>query len=244
MTLSLPNVRRLFIPDDGYVMFEADLKGADAQVVAAEAKDEELLSAFRKGLDIHDFNAISMWGDSYAKLEGHTRSARRKKCKVAVHGTNYGASPRTIAITLGWSIAEASGFQYRWFDLHPGIREWHERVYLDLQKSRAATNKFGYRIVYFDRVDGLLPQALAWIPQSTVALTSFRGLRRLIDTFPQVKILLQVHDSIVFQFPKTDLPSNQEILSSLETPIPYEPSLTIPWSLSASAESWGACSPV
>ena len=107
--------------------------------------------------------------------------------------------------------------------------------------SRSAKNKFGYRIIYFDRIDGLLPQALAWVPQSTVALASFRGMKNLKEKIPHVEILLQVHDSVLFQIPKTDLPSDTDILSALEAPIPYSPPLVIPWKLAKSEKSWGDC---
>ena len=55
LSIRLPNVRKLFITDPGYVMYEADLKGADAQVVAWEAEDDDLKAAFRAGVDIHCF---------------------------------------------------------------------------------------------------------------------------------------------------------------------------------------------
>ena len=241
MTVELPNIRKLFVPDPGYIIFDADLAGADAQVVAAEAQDTALLKAFKDGIDVHDKNATDLWEKRYTSLEGNPRKAKRKECKQAVHATNYGASARTVAITLGWSVHEAEDFQKRWFALHPGIRTWHERVESDLRTNRTASNRFGFRIIYFDRIDGLLPQALAWIPQSTVAITCFRGALQLDKKVPEAQLLLQVHDSLVFQVPAGNSRGTEEIREVLKNPVPYNPPLIIDWKLSMSNKSWGEC---
>ncbi len=238
MTVPLPNVRKLFIPDEGMRIYEADLAGADAQVVAAEANDVDLRTAFKEGLDVHAKNATDLWGTSFTLLEGSARSKRRKECKQAVHATNYGAAARTIATILNWRIHEADDFQSRWFRLHPGIREWHRRVE-GLVRKRNVPNPFGYRIIYFDRIDALLPQALAWIPQSTVALVCFKGALQLQDKIPEVEILLQVHDSLVFQLPINSPRTHSEIQNALTVPVPYPDPLVIQWNLKTSTKSWG-----
>lgn len=241
MTIELPNIRKLFIPDKGYMIFDADLAGADAQVVAAEAEDVDLLKAFKEGLDVHTKNATDLWGDAFTNLEGGARNKKRQQCKQAVHGTNYGASARTLASILGWQQREAELFQSRWFELHPGVRDWHRRVELDLREQRIARNKFGYRIIYFDRIDALLPQALAWIPQSTVALTAFYGALALEKHMPMVEVLLQVHDSVVFQVPFAHADRFDDFKRYLTVPIPYDDPLVIAWGLSRSDKSWGDC---
>lgn len=244
MTVELPNIRKLFVPDPGFIIFDADLAGADAQVVAAEANDTDLLKAFEGGLDVHSKNATDLWGSAFTSLHEGPRKRKRQECKQAVHGTNYGASPNTLSSILGWSRREAEDFQKSWFRIHPGILDWHKRVEGDLRRDRIARNKFGYRIIYFDRIDSLLPQALAWIPQSTVALTCFRGALRLEEMCPWVQILLQVHDNLVFQVPIEYANEHAKILAALRNSIPYEPPLTIDWKLSKSAHSWGECEAV
>jgi DNA polymerase-1 len=241
MTTALPNVRKLFVPDPGYAIFDADLSGADAQVVAAEASDDELLAAFAAGLDVHSKNAADLFGTRFTSLTGAARTRFRQQSKQAVHGTNYGASARALSLILGWSLREATDFQRNWFALHPGIQQWQERT---LNNLRAARNAFGYRIIYFDRVDGLLPQALAWIPQSTVAINTRRGAISLERACPWAEILLQVHDSVVFQVPFRYAERYDAIKRGLRNPIPYDPPLTIEWKLSRSLVSWGDCEEV
>lgn len=77
MPLVLPNVRKLFIPDPGYTIYEADLRGADAMVVAWEADDEDLKDAFRRGLDVHAKNAEDMLGSLFTHAVGHARDKIR-----------------------------------------------------------------------------------------------------------------------------------------------------------------------
>lgn len=245
----MPNIRKMFIPDPGMTIFDVDLAGADAQVVAYEAEDHDLIEAFRKGLDVHDKNARDLWGPAYSNLAGDKhggpKSKRRKETKQAVHATNYGGSARALAHVLGWTMRESESFQKRWFSLHPRIKtQFHGRIESDLQRSRMVTNRFGMRRVYFDRIDSVFPEALAWVPQSTVAEVSFRGALQLERLCPWVQMLLQVHDSLVFQVPHAYENRLDEIRAALEIPIPYATPLTIAWGLARSRVSWGDCQSV
>ncbi len=237
-TVALPNVRKIFVPDTGYLIADADLAGADARVVAWEANDEELKDAFNKGLSIHAVNSRAMFGDEAG--EDGRAEPYYTQCKVAVHATNYGATPPTLAGTLGWRIKDAESFQRRWFELHPGIKDWQENVGELLARNRSVSNKFGYRIIYFDRIESLLNQALAWVPQSTVAIACWRGALELEKHFPEIQMLIQVHDSLVFQYPKIndDPMYRKHILSYLQVPIPYDDPLIIPWNMKVSERSW------
>lgn len=237
-----PNVRKLFIPDPGYLMFEADLKGADAQVVAWEADDDDLKAAFRAGVDLHIKNATDMWGTAFTSLaEGsHARDFKRQECKHTVHGINYGCSPRTTAIQRGWIVAEAERFHRRWFSLHPGIpNNFHGGTRRQLEADRTVWNKFGFRRVYFDRIDDCFTEALAWTPQSTVAINTYLGALALEQKYPQVEILLQDHDSLVFQIPIRSPIKAAEIQATLLVKTPYDDPLYIPWDLKVSDRSWG-----
>lgn len=248
MSASLPNIRKLFIPDKGYTMFDADLAGADAQVVAWEAEDEDLKATFRSGANIHIKNARDMFPD---KVKGWTDEAIKAAknpgeiyycTKRGVHGTNYVGSAHALAAILGWTIIEAENFQRRWFGAHPGIKGWHDRIELDLRTKRKVTNAFGYSRTYFDRIDNLLPQAVAWIPQSTVALVTFEAMLNLREDLGQTRLYAQVHDSVLFgirtEYIRTEL---QRIRKLFTVPIPYTDPLTISWGLAASPISWGDC---
>jgi DNA polymerase-1 len=239
-TIELPNVRKLFIPDPGYIIAEADLAGADAQVVAWESNDEKLKAAFRAGLKIHAVNAKDMFGEK-AGPDGK-KQPYYLFAKKGVHATNYGASVRRVSEALGISMQAAADFQSRWFFLHPGILDWHERTEHQLQTTRSVANKFGFRFRFFERVSGVLPEALAWVPQSTVAITINKGIENVTNHLPQIIPLLQVHDSFVFQYPKSEHPHIlNEIHKQMEIVIPYDDPLVIPVSIKTSNISWGHC---
>lgn len=250
----LPNIRKIFVPDPGYVMFDCDLQGADAQVVAWEADDADLKAAFRNHLDVHAKNATDMWGAAFTALDpnGYPFYKKRQSCKHSVHGTNYGGSPSALAHhpSIGFTISEAEQFQKRWFTLHPKIGpisrpgSWHYRIQKQLDSSRTVTNAFGYRRVYFDRPDQCWTEALAWVPQSTVALVTFYGALQLETKIPEAEILLQNHDSLVFQIPKGCGHTYRDVREALSVTIPYPDPLVIPWGISVSETSWGDCKKV
>lgn len=252
--MKLPNVRKLFIPDPGYIIGEADLSGADAQVYAWDANDLDLMEAFQKGLKIHLKNAKDVFPDRTRGMSDDAIKAQNMPggiyydCKRAVHATTYGVQAKSLAGKLGWTNMEAERFQHRWFGVHPAIKKWQDRIKDDLfgrtpgNPARTIYNKFGYRIIFFDRIDSCYTEALAWIPQSTVAINCIKSslaLREKCSSFCQ--ILLQVHDSLVFQFKEDDMDKLPLIKTALHTTIvPYSPiPLNIPWGLKLSSKSWG-----
>lgn len=233
-----PNVRLLFKPDWEHEMLDVDLSGADAQVVAWEADDEDLKAAFRAGMKIHAKNALDMFGPGRAGHDGRNEPLYSQN-KGAVHAANYVGSARSIAIHNGWTMHESEMWLRRWFELHPAIKEWHRKVDSDLRASRSVSNRFGYRRTYFDRVEGLLPQAVAWLPQSTIALVTFKAAMRVRKMTPWCDVLLQVHDSLVLQYPRRMRNRLPEVREALTISIPYNDPLTIQWGLKSSIESWG-----
>ncbi len=163
--------------------------------------------------------------------------------RCAVTGnTNYGGKPATCAAALSISLPEAEHFQREWFKLHPAIREWHETIQHSLETTRSVRNPFGFVRTYFDRIENLLPEALAWIPQSSVAIIIDTAYVRISETLPEVDILLQVHDSLVGQVP---IPLwkklKPKIRECLEVTVPYPDPLIIPTGLKTSTKSWGDC---
>jgi DNA polymerase-1 len=235
----LPNIRKFFVPDVGYEMADADLDRADAQVVAWEANDDELKQIFREGADLHLENAKVIFNNP--RLTSDSRE--RKLAKAGVHATNYGSSANTLARALGITVHEAERFQRVWFSAHPGIRDWHDEVENSLATTRQVTNKFGFRRYYFDRIEKLLPEALAWIPQSTVALVICYGLVRMTEqTEVDLQPLLQVHDSLVFQYPKhLRNPALRKARECMLVEVPYDDPLVIPVGFKLSDRSWGDC---
>lgn len=249
---TLPNIRKLFTPDPGYLIADIDLDRADLQVVVWEADDDDLKRRLRLGVDLHIVNGIELVGKepppeeelipSHPAYESHAArwKKQRQLAKAFIHGTNYGGKPPTMAKAAGVTVREAEIMQKAWFGAHPGIKAWHERTMHQLQTTRSVRNAFGFRRLYFDRIESILPEALAWVPQSTVALVTNRGLRNIFVNLPEVHILLQVHDSLVLQWREVDdARLRPKVRENLLIEIPYSDPLTIPVGIAVSPISWG-----
>lgn len=232
--VEIPNLRKMFLPDPGMVLFEADLQGADARVVAWEAGDEALKTAFRSGVDIHTMNADLIWPSE------ERPHPRRQKAKIGTHATNYGCKARTLADHLGLSERDAQLFITKWFMHHPDILAWHGRVAAELRRYQRVKNIWGYRRQYFDRVDNLLSKALAWIGQSTTAIAINKIIVALQRGVPNIEILLQVHDSVLFQIPLADeIISRPLIEMACQLTLPYDDPMPMPVELKRSETNWG-----
>lgn len=253
--LDLPNIRLLFIPDPDHTFFDLDLDRADLQVVVWEADDQGLKEALRKNIDMHCMNAcdinnirgipydeLAETHPNYRNHRGRIGEVARQKAKQGVHAVDYGCKGRTLAMHFGSTVHEAEKFIGAWMGAHPGIEKWHRRTEAQLAKTRSVTNKFGYRRYYFDRPEGLLPEALAWVPQSTVAIVINKIWKALYDTLTSVQVLLQVHDSLAGQIPTSQVQSTLPLMrAASQIVIPYNEPLVIPVGIKLSNQSWGAC---
>lgn len=242
-----PNVRKMFVPDMGHTMFDIDLMQSDAQIVAWEADDPILKEGFRAQLkdpdafNLHTQNAK----DIYNIIHREPTKNERQMAKHGVHATNFGAKPATMAKKLDMTMQQATVFQARWFKLHPNIRKWHRRVEADLMQSRTITNKFGYRRIFFDRIESILPEALAWVPQSTTVNVIDKGILNIAKQIPEIQLSIQVHDSAVGQFKNNlYLTIRTRIRTAMLIPIPYDDPLTINVEIACSRKSWGNCKKV
>lgn len=248
-----PNIRSMFVPDIRYTWFDGDLDRADLQIVVWESGDEMLKAALRMGADIHLMNAFVLEGkepppleelvETHDKYRDHRAPLKlaREFAKVFCHGTNYGGGARTMAAHTGRTVHAIDRAQKLWFGAHPGIPAWHKRVEDQIKRYRFVENRFGYRWYIFDRLDAILPEAIAWIPQSTVSIVINKIWMNLYENLrDEVQVLMQVHDSLCGQFLTT---RKEELLPRIREQgrilIPYEDPLIIPFGVKTSETSWG-----
>lgn len=243
--LVLPNIRRLFVPDPGYTFFDTDLSKADLRVVVWEADEREMKAMLAEGRDPYVETAREYHKDpTIAKTRSDgSEHPIYKRFKSFSHGTHYLGTARGLAARLGMLVHEAERAQRWYFARYPKIAEWQKRFTAEVRAARKVKNRFGYQRIYFDRVDdAMVREAIAWLPQSTVACTINRAWVNLYDHAPEIQVLLQVHDSLAGQFPT---PLAAECLEKFKTltriEIPYDDPLVIPIGIKTSEESWGAC---
>jgi hypothetical protein len=281
--LSLPNLRALYLPDEGYALVEADLSAADAQVIAWEAGATRLKDALRADSDLHTPNAYHLYAETYAngafhrvreigppRSSMHTNGmSYRDNSKRWQHATNFAGRARTVAAAIVLPEDHVAACQHWWTRVeNPEIGALHDRLEFDLRsrKNPVIHNKFGFRRLYVggdtrQRGDNLLSQALAWIAQSTVAVTINRAMLAVdcaraifgqrgcgtcmtCECWP-VELLMQHHDSLLCQVPLTTL--DEEFITRLRTAmhvvIPYDDPLVIPCEIKWSRQDWGHMHP-
>lgn len=239
--LELPNVRKLFVPDPGHTFFDTDLDSADLRIVTWESDckwmKEQFANKRKPYVEVMKeyFHNQSMTKDSHPREYG--------MFKALCHGTNYLGTPDGIAPRIGLLVHETERIQKWYFGLNPEIKAWQEEVKKQVTKRRFVENIFGYRMYFFESIEGtVFNQAVALIPQSTVACIINRVYMKVHNNLPEVDILLQVHDSLGGQF----LTSKKEwVLKRLQEEsqivLPYTEPLVVPVGVKTSEKSWGDC---
>lgn len=243
--LILPNVRKLYIPDEGYEIFDTDLSKADLRVVAWESDCKEMKAMLAEGRDpyieaareYHKDNSINK------KRPDGNDDPRYKKFKAFAHGTHYLQSPHGLAQRQAMTVYAAEKLQKWYFGRYPEIPVWQEEFKKQVYKRRYVENKFGCRRYYFDRIgEDTCREAIAWVPQSTVALYINKVWYNIYEKHPEIQILLQVHDSLVGQYP---IHLREQCLAALaecsKIVVPYDEPLIIPVGVNTSQTSWGDC---
>lgn len=251
----LPNVRKLFLPDPGNIIFDVDLTGADAAVAAKECGGQywaAIASGRKINVEILEYcypEVYRRWKDMPPDPPGQegkkdaSREPAYTKCKNMHYGSIYVGKPKGISSSAAIPLPIIQRMQPWFFTKFPEVPGWHTRVNEELYRTRGVHNAFGYKVTYFDRLEGLLPEAVNWVCQSTVGVVCQRGSLIVRREFRQVKLRLQVHDSLVGQLPirtaERDLLQIRERLNSIE--VPYDSPLRIPWGMKVSDKSWGHC---
>lgn len=272
---SLPNLRSMYGPDTGYTYFDMDLDRADLQVMAWDADEPLLKEALKRRVDLHLLNVYILDAkdpppleelvETHPKYPDHRgpRKTKREFAKIFCHATDYLGKARTVASHTGRTIHETERAQRIYLGTYSKIAKWQEKIIAQVNKHRFVENKFGYRWYIFDRIDDqVMPEAVAWIPQSTVSIVINRIWMSLFQGVPEgqwnlsvdhmmkllaspangIEVLLQVHDSLAGQFPthRKDFCLNKmKELSPIV--IPYEDPLIIPTGIGTSNISWGEC---
>lgn len=209
------SLRSLFISDPGRKLCYADLEQAESRVVAYVSGDSEYIAACESG-DPHTHVSRLVWpelpwtGDlrrdkEIAEQPYYRHFSYRDLGKRGGHATNYYGKPYTVAKHLKVSPRIISEFQDRYFAAFPGISEWHKSVQQRLQATGVLETPLGRRRAFFGRLkaDTTLREAIAFVPQSTVAdilnLAMYRVWKSL-DAGGEFELLGQVHDAILFQY--------------------------------------------
>ena len=218
------NLKKLFVPDDdSYLMVNVDYKGAEVRVFTAYARDEALIKALNEGLDMHSFFAAQVFKrpyEMYARRDDATyipdRNLRRlldverSNIKRVVFGILYGAGPEKISETIGVSTEEAEALIGLLYQMFPEIKKYAETVELEVAAHHYVDTHFGRRrrfpLAGIPRHAGRAKrQGRNFKIQSTssdIVLGQLIEMEKPLREDIGGRMLLTVHDSLVFQWPK------------------------------------------
>ena len=201
-----PGMRDFIIPDEGMTFVEVDLSQAEVRVVAWLSGDAHFMEFFESGADVHQEVANMIGTD-------------RQTAKRIVHASNYQMGFMTCAKVVGCTVAEAKKHLKNYYEKFPAIKRWQDSVIKTVSSTRELTTPMGRIRTFYGRSGaGLHREAIAYLPQSTVADVLNIGWRKLYDL--GYEILIQVHDSVLVQVPTPVKKATLiEIKEALEIPI-------------------------
>jgi len=205
-------IRKGFIPDEGHLFLSADYSQIELRILAHFSEDEAFLTAFREDRDVHRQTAAVIFD---LPVEAVTPE-QRARAKTINFATLYGQGEFSLARQLGISREEAADFIARYFERFAGVRRFldtqvalaKEKGYVetlsgrrrwipDIHSKNWNVRQFGERVAQNTPIQGtaadLIKEAM------------LRVHRQLPHVVPGARLLLQVHDELVFEVPEDRL---------------------------------------
>ena len=236
-------VRQAFVPEKGFLILAADYSQIELRVMAHLSEDPVLLDAFRCGHDIHERTAQEVFGSS----SGMDQREMRRRAKVINFGIIYGLSAFGLAKSLKISRKEAQDFIEEYFERYKGVQKWIEstleqaaeekivktlfgriRQVPEINSKNRNTREFARRTAINAPIQGT---AADLIKMAMVSI--FRQLRK---EDLKSRIILQVHDELVFEAEESEVPYLEELVrtemeevASLQVPLKVDLALGKSW---------------
>jgi DNA polymerase-1 len=205
-------IRRAFIAEPGHLLLSADYSQIELRLAAHVADVPELKRAFRDGVDIHALTASQVFGVPLAKMDPVTR----RRAKAINFGIIYGISAFGLGAQIGVPQAEAGAYIRAYFERFPAIRAYMERIKTDCRRTGYVETIFGrkcfipgIRDANPARRAGAERQAINAPLQGSAADIIKRAMGRipavLAEARLRARMLLQVHDELLFEVPETEV---------------------------------------
>jgi len=201
-------IRAAFVAEKGKLLLSADYSQIELRIMAHFSKDPVLVDAFRNGEDIHARTAQEVFGvGPLAQTAEHRRAA-----KAINFGIIYGLSPFGLAQQLAIEQKEAAKFINAYFTRYRGVKEYLENILAETRKTGVAKTLFG-RIRPIPEINSpqmqlrnfaertALNSPLQGTAADLIKLAMIKIDRRLADEEFEAKMILQVHDELLFEAP-------------------------------------------
>ncbi len=215
-------IRRAFVADKGMMLLSADYSQIELRLLAHVAGIDALKEAFHDGQDIHAMTAAQVFGVPMDAMDPMVR----RKAKAINFGIIYGISAFGLARQLGIGNSEAGEYIDAYFEKYPGIRDYMDRTKEQAREKGFVETLFGRKCHIRSineknpNVRGLAERAAINAPiQGGAADIIKRAMIRIPDALAEAglkaRMLLQVHDELIFEVPNKELDATAELVSGV-----------------------------
>lgn len=204
-------IRKAFVAEKGKTLLSADYSQIELRLAAHMAKDDSFIAAFKEGVDVHRRTAAEIW----EVTEDKVTKEQRAQAKAINFSILYGVGARSLGRATGLSFNDAKQFIERYFEVHPAIGEYMDSMKLKARADGYVETLFGRRR-YLPDINSGMPQLVAGAERMAVNMP-IQGTQADILKLAMIKIaewlktanidakmLLQVHDELVFEVAEDD----------------------------------------
>ncbi|PUD62169.1 DNA polymerase I [Helicobacter pylori] len=206
-------IRKGFIASSKeYCLLGVDYSQIELRLLAHFSQDKDLMEAFLKGRDIHLETSKALFGEDLAK-------EKRSIAKSINFGLVYGMGSKKLSETLNISLNEAKNYIEAYFKRFPSIKDYLNRMKEEILKTSKAFTLLGrYRVFDFNGVNdyvkgNYLREGVNAIFQGSASDLLKLGMLKVSERFknnPSVRLLLQVHDELIFEIEEKNAPELQQ----------------------------------
>ena len=236
-------VREAFVAPVGSSIASADYSQIELRIMAHISGDEALLHAFTAGLDVHRATAAEVFGVALTQVS----SEQRRYAKVINFGLIYGMSSFGLARNLGIETKAAAAYIDRYFQRYPGVKNYMDETRLSAKSRGYVETVFGRRLYLPEinspngpRRSGAERAAINAPMQGTAAdliKLSMNAVQRVLDAEKRgTKMIMQVHDELVFEVPdgelawvRSEIPRLMANVADLKAPLLAEIGFGLNW---------------
>lgn len=198
-------IRKCFVPEPGSLFFSADYSQIELRIMAHLSGDENMIEAFREGLDIHRATAAKIWKEPLDEVT----DAQRKKAKQANFGIIYGITAFGLAQRMGIPNGEARQLIQDYFATFPKVHAFMENAITTAREKKYAETMFGRRR-YLPDIDSKNGTVRGFAERNAInapiqgseadiiKIAMIRIWRRFKEEGIRSKMILQVHDELNF----------------------------------------------
>ncbi len=212
-------IREAFVPEDGFVLLSADYSQIELRILADMADIGPLKDAFAADIDIHKVTASQMFGVPV----GEVGPDLRRSAKTINYGIVYGIGAFGLAQRLGIPQAQAKAYIESYFEQYPGIRAYMDKAKAEAREKGYVTTLYGRRC-YVPEINVKIPSRRAYAERAAInapiqgtaadimkraMVRTWRDLKR---DLPEVRMLLSVHDELVFEVPQAQVAATQALV--------------------------------